>query len=94
MALRRRPAESEGWGRPIWRNDCVAADRPPLGHVILVDGEWVGRQRDRRTGSVVWVSDRLGSLEAAKAAVETHLSPELVSAAANMNRPEPLALAA
>jgi hypothetical protein len=76
----------------ILRSEAVGNDRPPLGHALMLEGEWVGKVR--RNGAVVWVSERFGSLDQAKLAVENHLSPVEVEAAANLNRPSPLALAA
>jgi hypothetical protein len=76
------------------REDAVGNDRPPLGYAVKLAGDWVGRQRDRRTGAVIWQSPRFGSVEEAKRAVEARLLPVEVEAAANMNHPEPLALAA
>jgi hypothetical protein len=63
----------------ILRSEAIGNDRPPIGHALLVDGEWIGKVR--RKGAVIWASDRLGSLEAAKHAVEAELSgrTELVS---------------
>jgi hypothetical protein len=63
----------------ILRSEAIGNDRPPIGHALLVDGEWIGRVRQR--GVVVWASERLDSLEAAKIAVERHLAglPELVA---------------
>ena len=60
----------------------------------MIDGEWIGRVRDR--GVVIWSSTRQPSLEAAKLAVETHLAghAEIVTSAANLNRAAPVALAA
>jgi hypothetical protein len=74
------------------REDAAGNDRQPIGHAVFVDGHWIGRVRQR--GAEVWTSERLGSVEEAKAAVEAHLAgmPELV--AANLNRPEPERLAA
>jgi hypothetical protein len=78
----------------ILRSEALGNDRPPLGHAVMIDGEWIGRVRDR--GVVIWSSTRQPSLEAAKLSVETQLSgrPEIVATAANMNRPQPMALAA
>ena len=94
--MRRRPAKSSPKGRQVYTTQfAVGMDRPPLGHAVMIDGEWIGKVRSR--GAVVWQSPRLGSLEAAKVAVENQLRgrPEIVSAAANLNRqPAPLAIAA
>jgi hypothetical protein len=70
----------------VYREDAAGNDRHPLAHAVMIDGEWIGRVH--RKGAVVWASERLGSLEAAKIAVERHLAglPELVA--------ESLALAA
>jgi hypothetical protein len=77
------------------REEAVGNDRPPLGYAVRLDGEWIGRQRDRRTGAAIWTSPRFGSVEEAKLAVEARLQPALVEAAANLNRqPEPMAIAA
>jgi hypothetical protein len=76
------------------REDAVANDRPPLGYAVKIAGEWIGRRRDRRSGVVIWQSLRFGSVEEAKAAVEASLRPVEVEAAANMNLPQPLAMAA
>jgi hypothetical protein len=64
-------------------------DRPPLAHVIRVDGEWIGKVREHV--AVFRAFARFGSVEEAKAAVERELAclPELVSGAANLNRPQP-----
>jgi hypothetical protein len=93
VAGRQNPAPKDGKSTP--REFAVGMDRPPLGHAVMIDGEWIGKVRSR--GAVVWQSPRLGSLEAAKVAVENQLRgrPEIVSAAANLNRqPAPLAIAA
>jgi hypothetical protein len=76
-------------GRPVFREFAIGMDRPPLGHVV-------GRQRDRRSGAATWQSPRFGSVEEAKSAVEAHLAnlPAMVADAANLNRPEPMTLAA
>jgi hypothetical protein len=81
-------------GESIRREDALGNDRQPLGHAILIAGEWQGKVR--QAGKVVWASPRLGSLDEAKAAVERRLAdlPELFSAASNLNRPQPMALAA
>jgi hypothetical protein len=78
----------------ILRSEAIGNDRPPIGHVLLVDGEFVGRVRSG--GAVIWSSARQPSLEAAKSAVENHLAghAEIVADAANLNRPQPMALAA
>jgi hypothetical protein len=81
-------------GKSIRREDALGNDREPIGHALLVDGEWIGRVRSR--GVVIWSSTRQPSLEAAKLAVESQLSgrPEIVASAANLNRAAPLLLAA
>jgi hypothetical protein len=73
-------------GESIHREDAAGNDRQPLGHAVMLGGEWVGRVR--RKGAVVWASPRFGSVAEAKIAVERHLAglPELVA--------ESLALAA
>ena len=71
-------------GRPIYRDDCVGADRAPLGHVVFDSGEWRGKTRG-------WTSTRFGSVAEAKAAVENHIGS---IQPANLNRPQPMALAA
>jgi hypothetical protein len=70
----------------ILRSEAIGNDRPPIAHVLMLEGEWIGKVRAR--GAVVWTSERLGSVEEAKLAVERHLAglPELVA--------ETLALAA
>jgi hypothetical protein len=77
VAGRQNPAQKDGGS--VLREFAVGMDRPPLGHAVLTAGEWVGKVR--RKGAVIWASDRLGSLEAAKHAVEAELSgrTELVS---------------
>ena len=69
------------------REDAIGNDRPPLGHVVKIAGEWLGRIRDPRSGAVAWQSPRFGSVEEAKLGVEGHLSPEGVATAANLDRP-------
>ena len=78
----------------ILGSEAIGNDRPPIGHALLVDGEGIGRVRSR--GAVIWSSERLPSLEAAKSAVENHLAghAEIVTSAANLNRPQPMAIAA
>jgi hypothetical protein len=78
----------------ILRSEAIGNDRPPIGHALLVAGEWIGRVRSR--GAVVWSSASLPSLEDAKRAVESHIAghAEIVTSAANLNRPQPMALAA
>jgi hypothetical protein len=78
----------------ILRSEAIGNDRPPIGHALMIDGEWIGRVRSR--GAVIWASARESSLEAAKSAVENHLAGhvEIVTSAANLNRPEPMAIAA
>jgi hypothetical protein len=48
---------------------------------MLVGGEWQGRLRSR--GAVMWASERFGSVEKARRAVEGQLAtrPELMTAA-------------
>ena len=77
VAGRQNPTPKDG--KSILREFAVGMDRPPLAHAILIAGEWQGRVR--RKGAVIWSSERLGSLEDAKVAVERHLSglPELVA---------------
>jgi hypothetical protein len=78
----------------ILRSEAIGNDRPPLGHALMIAGEWAARVRSK--GAVVWARERLPSLEAAKSAVEAHLAghAEIVADAANMNHPEPMLLAA
>jgi hypothetical protein len=60
------------------REDAIGNDRQPIGHAVMLDGEWVGRVR--RKGAV-WASPRFGSVAEAKTAVERHLAglPEFVA---------------
>jgi hypothetical protein len=84
VAGRQNPAQKDG-GSTL-REFAVGMDRPPLGHAVLTNGEWIGKVRAR--GAVIWASERFSWLEDAKRSVETQLGglPELVS--------ESLALAA
>jgi hypothetical protein len=63
----------------VRREDAIGNDRQPLGHAVMIDGEWIGKVR--RRGVVAWTSDRPGSVEEAKRAVERELSglPDVIS---------------
>jgi len=67
--------------RTTQREHAIGMDRPPIGHAVLVDGAWRGRIRS--AGAVIWTSDPLASLDAAKRSVEAELAnrSELIGAA-------------